>query len=91
MVDNVRFKRWCSEQGYDYKAVMVELRGAGADATPRTRKALLTKDTGIQGAQVYVFGVKMNHPVFAGVFEGADASTDSLTYGQFAVIKGEKK
>jgi hypothetical protein len=89
MVDNVRFKRWCNERNYDYKAVSTEIKGAGADATPRTRKGLLTKDTGIQGAQVYVFGVKMNHPVFAGVFEGADAAVESLTFGQFAVVKGK--
>jgi hypothetical protein len=90
LVDNVRFKRWCSDRGYDYKAVMLEIKSTGSDATPRSRKAMLTKDTGINGAQVYVFGLKMNHDVFAGVFEGADASTDSLTYGQFAVIKGNK-
>lgn len=89
MVDNVRFKRWCNEHGYDYKAIMVEIKGTGADATPRSRKALLTKDTGLPGAQVYAFGVKMNHPVFAGVFEGADAVVDNLTFGQFAVIKGK--
>jgi hypothetical protein len=89
LVDNVRFKRWCNERNYDYKAVSTEIKGAGADATPRTRKGLLTKDTGIQGAQVYVFGVKMNHPVFAGVFEGADAAVESLTFGQFTVVKGK--
>ena len=89
LVDNVRFKRWCNERNYDYKAVSTEIKGTGADATPRTRKGLLTKDTGIQGAQVYVFGVKMNHPIFTGVFEGADAAVDSLTFGQFAVVKGK--
>jgi hypothetical protein len=90
MVDNVRFKRWCSERRYDFKAILAEINGNGSDATPRSRKALLTKDTGIQGAQVYAFGVKMNHPVFSGVFEGADAAVDSLTFGQFAVVKGSK-
>jgi hypothetical protein len=91
MVDSVRFKRWCNDRGYDHKAVMLEVQAANADATPRSRKALLTKDTGLNGAQVYAFGVKMNHPIFAGVFEGADAVVDSLTFGTFAVVKGDKK
>lgn len=90
LVDSVRFKRWCNERNYDFKAVVTEIKGAGSDATPRSRKALLTKDTGIQGAQVYALGVKMNHPIFSGVFDSADAAVENLTFGQFAVIKGKQ-
>lgn len=91
LVDAVHFRKWSNEEGYDYKAISTEIKGAGADATPRTRKALLTKDTGLKGAQQYVFGIKMNHAVFSGVFDSADQAADNLTFGQFAVVNGDKK
>jgi hypothetical protein len=52
---------------------------------------MLTKDTGIKGAQIYVFGIKMNHPMFEGVFDTAEQNADSLTYGKLSVIPGNKR
>ena len=90
LIDSVHFRHWASTNNYDYRAIMSEIKDAGTDATPRTRKALLTRDTGIKGAQVYVFGLKMNHPMFEGVFDTAEQSADSLTYGKLSVIPGNK-
>lgn len=88
MIDNRHFRQWASLNNYDYRAVMKDIAEAQADATPRTKKAMLTRDTGLKGAQLYVFGLKMNHPMFDGVFETAAQSADSLTYGKLSVVKG---
>jgi len=91
LLDSVHFRHWASTNNYDYRSIINEIRNAGADATPRTRKAMLTKDTGIKGAQIYVFGIKMNHPMFEGVFDTAEQNADSLTYGKLSVIPGNKR
>jgi hypothetical protein len=88
MIDRNHFRSWASRASYDYRGIINEIAAENAIATPRTQKSLLTKDTGIKGAQVYVFGVKMNHPVFEGVFETADTAIDSLTYGNVVSISG---
>lgn len=88
LIDSRHFKQWAAVHNYDYRAIAKDVADAGADATPRTKKAMLTRDTGLKGAQLYVFGVKMNHPMFEGVFEGAAQSADSLTYGKMSVVKG---
>lgn len=88
LIDSRHFRQWASLNNYDYRAIMKDISDAQADATPRTKKAMLTRDTGLKGAQLYVFGVKMNHPMFDGVFDTAEQSADSLTYGKLSVVKG---
>lgn len=91
LIDKHHFRVWASRHGYDYRGIIHDITFDGALATPKNGKALLTKDTGIKSAQTNVFGIKMNHTMFDGVFETADAAADSLTLGKVVSIKGGKE
>jgi hypothetical protein len=72
MIDRSYFKRWLSSKGADFRAFSNEITLEGADATPKSGRAYLTKDTAIRLPQTYVIGFDLAHPKLEGLLNEAD-------------------
>lgn len=86
MVDRTHFKKWLAFHGGDYKTVIADLELQNADATPRSSKACLGKDTPIKLGQTYVVGINLSHPRMRGVLDTADQAAEDLAYGQIQAV-----
>ncbi len=86
MFDRTHFRKWLATHGYDYKAFVNEMNSAGLNATPKSNKASLGKDSSVKLSQCYVLGINLNHPRFKGILEDADDAIDDLTFGQLKSV-----
>jgi hypothetical protein len=86
MLDRTHFRRWLSGRGGDYKTFTDDLTAESADATPKSKKAYLTKDTPIKTGQSYVIGINLNHPRVQGILDKANDDTDNLAYGKLKLL-----
>ena len=82
MLDRTHFRKWLSMKGHDYKSFCNELKGEHIDATPRSKKCFLGKNTPIKLGQSYVVGINLNHPRLQGILDDADTAAEDLTFGQ---------
>ena len=87
MVDRTFFRKWLSKRGYDYKTFMEEIITENINATPKSGKASLGKDTPVKLPQCYTIGVNLNHPRLQGILEDADEVLDNLTLGKLVAIQ----
>jgi hypothetical protein len=85
-LDRAHFRRWLSSRGADYKTFTQDIITEGADATPKSKKAYLTKDTPIKTGQSYIVAINLNHPRMQGILDKANDDTDSLTFGQLQAL-----
>ena len=86
LVDRTHFRKWLSVRGGDYKSVMNDIETQNADATPKSNKACLGRDTPIKLGQSYVVGVNLSHTRMRGVLDTADQVAEDLAYGQMKVV-----
>jgi len=86
LLDKTHFRRWLSSRGGDYKTFMQELEGQNLNATPKSGKAYLGKDTPIKLGQCYVIGINLNNPQTIGMLNDADDAIDNLTLNQLKVV-----
>jgi len=86
MLDRTHFRKWLSMKGHDYKSFCSELKSEYIDATPKSKKCFLGKNTPIKLGQSYVVGINLNHPRLQGILDDADTAADDLTQGQLKMI-----
>ena len=86
LIDRTYLRKWLSSQGLDYKRFMQEIQEDGADATPRSKKSYLGKDTPVKLAQTYVVGINLNHPRLQGILDEAEEAVDDLMFGQLKSV-----
>lgn len=84
--DRTHFRQWLAKRGYDYKSFVNEMNIAGLNATPKSSKASLGKDSPVKLAQCYVIGVNLNHERFKGILDDADDAIDDLAFGQLKAV-----
>jgi hypothetical protein len=82
MIDRTHFRKWLSSQGADYKAFMQDINDENINATPRSQKAYLGKDSPIRVGQTYVVGVNLNHPRLQGILDKENENVDDMVFGQ---------
>lgn len=88
MLDRAHFREWLAKKGGDYTQFRKEILAAGADATPKSQKGFIGKDTSIKVGQIYVLVFNAGHPRLRGLLVDAEVGgVDSLTYGQLSVVK----
>jgi len=87
LFDRTHFRKWLSTRGADYKSFKDELIAENVNATPKSEKASLGKNTPVRLSQTYVVGFNLSHPELLGVLETADVNADELTFGQMQAVK----
>lgn len=86
MLDRTHFRKWLSSQGVDWKHLSQELTAQGINATPKSEKLFMGKDTPIKLGQAYVFGVSLNHPRLHAILDDADEAVENITLGKLQSI-----
>lgn len=84
--DRTFYRKWLSQQGYDYKAFMHEINEQSINVTPKSNKSSLGKDSPIKIPQCYVISVNLNHPRLKAILDDADEAADSATLGNLALV-----
>jgi hypothetical protein len=87
MLDRSKFRLWMSENGYDYTSFVREMRIENIEATPKSGKYSLGKNTSLRLGQTYVVGVNLNHPRLVGMLSNIDEQLTNLTFGDLQVVK----
>jgi hypothetical protein len=87
LLDRTHLRKWLSKMGVDYKGFSDELRVEKADATPKSEKASLGKDTPIKLGQSYVVGVNLCHPRLQGVLDEVEQAVEDAVLNNIARIK----
>lgn len=86
LLDRTHFRKWLSLRGADYKTFVNEMTAEGINATPKSQKAYLGKDSPIKLGQCYVIGINLNHPRLYGILDKADQEVEDLAYGQLKLV-----
>jgi hypothetical protein len=86
MLDRAHLRRWLSEKRFDYKSFMQTMVVESADATPKSNRAYLTRDTPIKLGQAWVVGVNLSHPRLQGILVDADQGFEDLVLGQLRSV-----
>ena len=86
MFDRTHFRRWLAQRGMDYKTFVQDINDEHINATPRSNKAYLAKDTPVKLGQTYVIGVDLNHPRLQGIMSDADQALEDLAYNQMKLV-----
>lgn len=87
MLDKGKFREWMNEKGYDYTSFAREVRIENIEATPKSGKYSLGKNTSLRLGQTYVVGVNLNHPRLVGMLSNIDEQLTSLAFGDLQVVK----
>jgi hypothetical protein len=86
MLDKVHFRTWLAANRHDIDQVCEAFVKAGVEATPKSKKFSIGRDTPIKIGQVYVIGLTLNHDRLQGILNDADDSVDNLTFGQLQAV-----
>ena len=87
LFDRGHFRRWLSVRGADWKSFSQQLIDEQADATPKSKKFFLGKDSPIKTGQTYVVGINLCHPRLQGILDDTDQAIDDNLLGQLLVVK----
>lgn len=87
LIDRTHFRKWLARRGVDYKTFMNEIDFERVDATPKSGKASLAKDTPIKLGQSYVIGLNLSHKRLAGILDEAEQAAEDLIYGQLKAVQ----
>jgi hypothetical protein len=86
MLDQTHFRTWLVANRHDIDKVRDDLAKEGIEATPKSKKFSIGKDTPIKVGQIYVLGLSLNHDRLQGILNDADDTVDNLTYGQLQAV-----
>lgn len=86
LVDRTHFRKWLSQKGSDYKAFINTIDAENINATPKSKKAYLGKDSPIKLGQCYVLGINLNHPRLQGILDDADQAVEDLSLGKLKLV-----
>jgi hypothetical protein len=87
MLDKMHFKAWVTANRGDYNQIVKDFQKEGVDATPKSEKFSMGKDTPVKVGQPYVVGLALNHARLEGILNDADDAVDNMTFGQLQVVK----
>jgi len=86
MVDKIHFKQWVTANRGDYNQILKDFEKENVDATPKSGKYSMGKDTPVKIGQTYVFGVSLSHDRLQGILNDADDNVDNMAFGQLQVV-----
>ena len=86
MIVRKQFKLWLAASGYDYNKLCKEIIAAGADATPQTKRCVISRDTALKSGQHYVVGLNLNNIEMTGYLDDIQKKADELTLGEMGVV-----
>jgi len=86
MVDKMHFKQWITANRGDFNQITKDFEKEGVDATPKSGKYSMGKDTPVKIGQTYVFGVSLGHDRLQGILNDADDNVDNMAFGQLQVV-----
>ena len=86
MLVRKKFKEYVASRGYDYNALCREVAEVGADATPRTKKVSISKDTNLKAGQHYVLGINLSNIEMIGFLDIAQKGAEDMTLGQLGIV-----
>ena len=78
-----------AKENSDYKLMMQDIERDGINATPRSGKASLGKDTHVKLPQVYVLGVNLNHPRLRSILDNLDQAYEDMTLGKMSIVEDQ--
>lgn len=87
MLDRKHFKEWVTAERGDFNQILEDFKKEGIDATPKSGKYSLGKDTPLKIGQVYVIGISLGHDRLQGILNDADDTVDNMAYGQLQVVQ----
>jgi hypothetical protein len=87
MIVRKNFKEWLAKHGYDYNRFCKELQGAGADATPQSKRFVFGKETQLKAGQHYVVGINLNTIEMLGFLDTIQQSAEDMTLGQMGIVE----
>lgn len=85
-IERKEFKKWLFERGGDFRTFMLELQSENADATPKSEKACLGRDTPYKLGQNYIIAISLTHPVMANTLNNADDLVANIQQGQLRAV-----
>ena len=86
LLDKTHFRQWFAKKGGNPRELMTRLKLDRADATPKSGKASLGKNTPISLPQSYVIGIRLTHPRMAGILDETIKAYDELTFGELVSV-----
>lgn len=86
MLDRMHFKTWMAANRGDINQVWEDFKKAGIDATPKSGKFSMGKDTPIKIGQIHVIGLSLSHDRLQGILNDADDAVDNLSLGRLQVV-----
>ena len=87
MLDCGHFKQWVTANRGDFNQITEDFKKAGIDATPKSRKYSMGKDTSLKIGQIYVIGLSLTHDRLQNILNDADDTVDNMAYGQLQVVQ----
>jgi hypothetical protein len=87
MLDKMHFKQWVTANRGDYNQIIKDFEKEGVDATPKSGKYSMGKDTPVKIGQTYVTGVSLNHDRLQGILNDADDTVENMAFGQLQVVQ----
>jgi len=89
LIDRTYLRMWMAKENSDYKLMMQDIERDGINATPRSGKASLGKDTHVKLPQVYVLGVNLNHPRLRSILDNLDQAYEDMTLGKMSIVEDQ--
>lgn len=86
MIDKTHFRQWFAKKGGNPRELQTRLKLDRADATPKSGKASLGKNTPISLPQCYVIGIRLSHPRMAGILDEVSKNLEDLTFGELVSV-----
>lgn len=87
MLDRTPFRKWLATRGADWKAFNTDITGEGVNATPKSQKAYLGKDSPIKLPQSYIVAINLHHPRTVGMLTDIDDAVENQTLGRVTAVK----
>jgi hypothetical protein len=88
LIDRTHFRKWMSSRGGDWKRFSDTLEGEGMDATPSSKKAMLSRHVPeLKLPQTYVVGVNLAHDKLRSMLENQDDAPENMTLGQLRAVR----
>ena len=82
LLERSNFRKWFAEKGGNPREFVEQLVTDGADATPRSKKASLAKNTTLSMPQCYVIGINLNHPRMNSILEGLHHAQEDAVFSK---------
>lgn len=87
LIDRTHFRRWMASRGGDWKRFSDMLESENIDATPSSKKAMLSRHVPeLKLPQTYVVGLNIAHDRLRSLLENQDDVPENMTLGQLRAV-----